>query len=103
MTHRPHRLTKRDANQGDIAAELRKSGFEVLDVSALGGKVLDLLVIGWDLTQNRKVMRMVEVKQPGEASSLTYDEGEMVCRWPGVCFVAETAEDVLMVYGMLVL
>ena len=103
MTHRPHRLTKRDANQAAIAAELRHSGFGVLDVSPLGGKVLDLLVIGWDIAQERKVMRMVEIKQPGEASILTYDEGEMVCRWPGVCFVAVTAEDVLVKYGMLVL
>lgn len=103
MPARPHRNTKRDANQTALAAELRKSGFEVLDVSPLGGKVLDLLVIGWDIAQERKVMRMVEVKMPGEASSLTQGEGVMVWRWPGVCFVAETAEDVLVKYGMLVL
>ncbi len=101
MTHRPHRNTSRDANQGDIAGELRGFMFEVLDVSPLGGRVLDLLVIGYDLNQGRVVMRMVEVKMPGEERSLTYDEGTMVCKWPGVCFVAACAEDVLRVYGRI--
>ena len=101
MTHRPHRNTSRDANQAAIAAELRKSGFEVLDVSPLGGRVLDLLVIGYDLNQGRVVMRMVEVKMPGELCSLTSNEGEMLCTWPDVCILAACAEDVLRVYGRI--
>ena len=63
MTHRPHRFTLRDGNQAIIGGELRRSGFEVLDVSPLGGRVLDLLVIGYDVGQGRVVMRMVEVSQ----------------------------------------
>ena len=101
MTHRPHRITSRDANQGDIAGELRRSGFEVLDVSPLGGRVLDQLVIGYDLNQRRIVMRMVEVKVPGEEDSLTDEEEEMICKWGSVCFVAACAEDVLRVYGRI--
>ena len=101
MTHRPHRNTSRDANQGDIAGELRKSGFEVLDVSPLGGRVLDLLVIGYDVGQGCEVMRMVEVKVPGEEKSLTYDEGTMVYKWPDVCVLVTCAEDVLRVYGRI--
>ena len=101
MTHRPHRMTSRDANQGDIADELRRTGFEVLDVSPLGGKVLDLLVIGYDVGQGREVMRLAEVKVPGEERSLTYDEAEMLCRHPDVCVLAVSAEDVLRVYGRL--
>ena len=101
MTHRPHRNTSRDANQGDIAGELRGFMFEVLDVSPLGGRVLDLLVIGYDLNQGRVVMRMVEVKMPGEERALTDDEAEMLCKWPDVCVLAVTAEDVLRVYGRI--
>ena len=101
MTHRPHRFTLRDGNQAIIAGELRKSGFEVLDVSSLGGRVLDLLVIGYDVGQGREVMRLVEVKVPGEELSLTYDEAEMLCRHPDVCVLAVSAEDVLRVYGRI--
>ena len=101
MTHRPHRNTSRDANQGDIADELRKVDFEVLDMSPLGGRVLDLLVIGYDVGQGCIVMRLVEVKVPGEERSLTYEEGEMLCRYPDVCVLATCAEDVLRVYGRI--
>jgi len=101
VTHRPHRNTSRDTNQADIADELRNAGFEVLDVSPLGGKVLDLLVIGYDVGQGRIVMRMVEVKVPGEESNLTDDEAEMLCKWPDVCVLAAAAEDVLRVYGRI--
>ena len=101
MTHRPHRITSRDANQAAIAAELRRAGFEVLDVSPLGGCVLDLLVIGYDLNQRRIVMRVVEVKVPGEESNLTDDEAEMLCKWPDVCVLVTCAEDVLRVYGRI--
>ena len=83
MTHRPHRMTSRDANQAAIAAELRRTGFEVLDVSPLGGKVLDLLVIGYDVGQGREVMRLVEVKVAG-VQHITYDEAEMLCWHPDV-------------------
>jgi len=101
VTHRPYRNTSRDANQGDIADELRKAGFEVLDVSPLGGRVLDLLVTGYDMGQGREVTRRVEVKVPGEERALTDDEAEMLCRHPDVCVLAVTAEDVLRAYGRI--
>ena len=101
MTHRPHRNTSRDANQGDIADELRGFAFGVVDVSPLGDKMLDLLVIGYDLNQGRIVMRMAEVKVPGEERSLTDDEAEMLCKWPDVCVLVTCAEDVLQVYGRI--
>jgi len=101
VTHRPHRNTNRDANQGDIAAELRAAGFEVLDVSPLGGRVLDLLVTSYDVGQGREVMRMVEVKVPGSGKTFTMDETEMLYLHPDVCILAATAEDVLRVYGRI--
>ena len=101
VTHRPHRFTLRDGNQAIIGGELRRAGFEVLDVSPLGGRVLDLLVIGYDVGQGRVVMRMVEVKVPGEERALTDDEAEMLCKWPDVCVLAVTAGDVLRVYGRI--
>ena len=101
MTHRPHRNTSRDANQAAIADELRKSGFDVLDVSSLGGRVLDLLVIGYDIGQGREVMRLVEVKVPGSGKTFTMDETEMLYLHPDVCVLATCAEDVLRVYGRI--
>ena len=98
MTHRPHRYAVRDENHVQLAADLRACGFTVLDVSAVGGLVLDLLVIGYDERLGCNILRMVEAKRDEDAP-VTLGEKMMLQQFPGVCKKAVVVEDVLRAYG----
>lgn len=64
-----HRRRKTDANQASIVAGLRAIGSCVIDLSASGGGVMDLLVI------YRGRTHLVEVKNPKDAH---YAKGKML-------------------------
>lgn len=94
---RPHYFTKRDANQADIAEDLRRLGFRVVDTSPLGGKVLDLFVCGYKPSIQDWAWLHVEVKT--DEGSLTDGEKAFFEECPQCpAIVAQVTEDVLEWY-----
>ena len=64
MSPRP-RHPKPDANQGEIAADLKQLGFFTQDVSPLARLGFDRLVWGWHGVLNIPLLLAVEIKAPG--------------------------------------
>jgi hypothetical protein len=93
------RNPKTDANQKEIIAALLSLGFEVWDLSKLGGEVLDLHVYGYDGVLGCERWLAVEVKVPG--GTLTDDQQAFISRRPRAAVKAETPEDVLRAFGRL--
>lgn len=91
---RPHWSTRRDANQADIVAALRQLGFCVLDVSPLGGEILDLFVCGYHAVRKRWEWLHVEVKTA--TGELTAGEQAFLDKWPQCpAIVARRLGDIL--------
>jgi len=67
-------------------------------VSAVGGRILDLVVICMN-GEGRLEAKMVEVKVPGEEDDLTDDERYMLECYPGVTVKAIGAIGVLRSFG----
>ncbi len=77
MVRRP-KFAKPDANQQEIVDDCRDRGMVVWNVSAIGGRVLDL-VIWW-----RGLGLPFEVKRPGLEEELTAGETEGIRDLAGV-------------------
>lgn len=91
---RPHRFTRRDENQKQIVADLRQLGFHVLDVSTLGGEVLDLFVAGRHGIRQQWEWLHVEIKT--ERGKLTEGEARFFEQCPDCpAIVARSTEDIL--------
>ena len=94
MVGRPHYFTKRDSNQEQIIQELRALGFYVLDVSALGGQVLDIFVAGRHGVRHRWEWLHVEIKTA--KGKLTEGETRFFEQCPDCpAIVARSTEDIL--------
>ena len=98
---RPQYRTKRDANQADLAADLRALGFLVFDISTLPDARCpgDLLVYGWHGHLERWTWQVFEVKVPG--GELTEAQRGFQRERPGAVPVARRAEDVLEWYSRI--
>ena len=91
---RPHRFARRDENQEQIVAELRRLGFYVMITAPLGGEILDLFVAGWHGVSRRWEWLHVEVKST--QGKLTKGEARFFERCPDCpAIVARTIEDIL--------
>lgn len=91
---RPHRNTRRDANQGDIVQGLQRLGFVVLDVSPICSYA-DILVCGnWRGTMELRWL-LFEIKTP--EGRLSAEQRAAIEQ--GYVFLARSAEDVLRRFG----
>ena len=104
MTNRP-RHPKPDGNQSTIVSELRANGFDVDDVSSLGGTVLDLIVLGYHVLLSRPVMSKWEIKpRDGKLTRLERDYLSVIAEkfGPDVPVrLGRSTEDVLRWYGWI--
>lgn len=67
-----------DSNQVAIAVSLKKAGFKVIDLSAVGGGCPDLLA----LTPNGE-LKLIEVKNPQGKNRLTDSQKNLIeSGWP---------------------
>ena len=78
--------TKPDANQAQIIHELRTMGFEVIDVSRLGGDALDLFVMGFHRQRKQYEWLQVEVKTALDAPFTTGEKAYFAAHWNGSPF-----------------
>lgn len=73
-----HYRHRTDSNQSAIAASLKKAGFKVIDLSAVGGGCPDLLT----LTPNGE-LKLIEVKNPQGRNRLTDSQKDLIeSGWP---------------------
>lgn len=93
---RPHRLTRRDANQAQLVADLRALGYLVEDISAMCAWA-DILVWGYDWNARERRWRALEVKTA--TGKLTRAEQAVQDEWPGAVDVVRTMEEVLAAFG----
>jgi len=97
MAGRP-RHAKPDKNQREIVNQCRELGFVVWNLSNVGGKVADTLMM-----YGGKCIP-VEIKSPGKKNKLTQGEKEGMAECADVdvlWIVAECLEDVLIGFGLL--
>lgn len=85
------RAAKRDGNESDIIAALKRVGVGVQPLSAEG--VPDLLCV----FRNR--LHLIEVKMPGE--KLTPAQEAWHRSWPGPVSVVRSVEEALSVVGLM--
>lgn len=81
-----------DRNQGEIVDALRKAGYSVLVLSAVGKGCPDLLV-GVDRNDGDERNLLLEVKMPGE--KLTPRELRWHAEWKGQKQIVSSAEEAL--------
>lgn len=81
------RAARVDANHAEIVSALRKCGFQVLDLSRVGGGCPDLLVC------RAGKIRLVEVKAP--KGRMTPEQLAFVALWP-VCVVRSVSDVVIL-------
>jgi hypothetical protein len=96
VTPRPHRLTRRDANQAEIVDGLRAMGAFVEDISATCAWG-DILVYWYDLNAQERIWRVFELKTP--TGRLTEAEQAMQDEWPGAVPVARSLAEVAEAFG----
>ena len=84
-----------DANQAEIAADLRRAGCQVKDIHAVGHGIPDLLVAHPQAEGNF----LFEVKTA--RGRLTPDEDRFFDEWPGQAHIIHSAEDALRIMGLL--
>ena len=75
----------RDANHLSIVKDLRKHGYHVIDLAAVGHSVPDIVVADADTTA------LIEIKTPEGWFHL--GQLEFLARWPGVAGFAERLAD----------
>lgn len=91
------RAPRKDANHAEIVAALRKDGVVVIDLSALGDDIPDLLC-------GRSVWKLLEIKDGEKIPSkrrLSRGQAEFhaMCGEHGLpCFVVETVEEALSLF-----
>ena len=78
---------KKDVTHNPIAAEFKRLGYSVLDLSALGRNCPDMLV-----SKSERTTALVEVKSG--YGKLSPGQEKFRNEWPGLVFVARTADDV---------
>jgi VRR-NUC domain len=80
-----HYRHRTDSNQSAIAASLKKAGFKVIDLSAVGGGCPDLLL----LTPSGE-LKLIEVKNPQGRNRLTQCQKDLIeSGWPVVVIRSE--------------
>lgn len=90
---------RRDKNQSDLEAELRRLGFHTIDTSRQGHGFPDMLVLGYNRHTDTTAALMVEVKT--RTGKLTVDEQIFMRELPDGApyIVARSTEDVLAWFG----
>jgi hypothetical protein len=96
VTPRPHRITRRDANQAEIVDGLRASGAFVEDISSTCAWG-DILVYWYDLNAQERIWRVFELKTA--TGRLTEAEQTMQEQWPGAVMVARSLAEVAAAFG----
>ena len=97
MSGRP-KYTKPDKNQPEIIALCEGLGFVVWNLSNMGGKISDTLMM------YRGKCIPVEIKSPGNRDKLTKGEKEGLAECADVdvlWVIAETLGDVLKAFGLI--
>lgn len=96
------RAAKVDENQPEIVKALRDAGCGVLDTSALGRGVPDLLVHPPTFPACRMpvFLEIKDGKKPPSARKLTPDQKEFHAKWKGWIFVVTTVEEALAAVGI---
>jgi hypothetical protein len=84
---------KSDANQPEIVAALRKAGYAVQSLTAVGGGCPDLLVCD-DAVPNPTLL-LFEVKMPG--CDLTPAETKWHSKWPGPVYIVHSIDEALAI------
>ena len=97
MSGRP-KYTKPDKNQPELLQQCRELGFVVWNLSNMGGKISDaLLMYGGQC-------RPVEIKSPGKRDQFTAGEkeGQAECANVDVVWIiAERLSDILVGFGLM--
>lgn len=88
------RYPRKDANHADIVNALRKFGWSVLDLAAMGSGCPDLLI------GRRGKTQLAEIKdgsKPPSARQLTDDQIEFIAGWPDDVLILQSVDDVLAI------
>ncbi len=94
MGHRRGMPRRIDGNHREIVDALRQAGCPVLDLSAVGGGVPDLVVLRRD-----KTITLFEIKMPrGKLNAL---QASWHARWAGHVHVVRTVEEALKLAGAI--
>ena len=88
-----HRM---DGNHGEIVAALCAAGCAVLDLSAVGDGMPDILV------HHRGKLFLIEIKNKATRGKLNKRQQAFVDEWPAPVYVAYTAEQALAIVGAFI-
>jgi len=91
------RRARKDENQNPIVAALNDLYVSVVDLSAVGCGLTDLLI------GHRGVNYLIEIKNPNQPKSkrkLTKDQVEFHATWRGQKAVVESVDEILQIIGV---
>lgn len=94
------RAAKVDANHGEIRDALRQAGCGVVDLSAVGNGVPDLLVHAPAFPFTTYLLEVKDSRKAPSARSLTTAQEEFHGRWRGPVRVVTTVEEALKAVGL---
>lgn len=96
------RAAKVDANHGEIVRALRQAGCGVVDLSAVGNGVPDLLVHPPTFPDCRMavLMEIKDGKKPPSHRKLTEEQARFHAQWKGWIHVVRTVDEALDAVGV---
>jgi hypothetical protein len=90
------RAAKVDANHAEVVKALRDAGCGVLDLSAVGAGVPDLLVHSPTYPYRYTLMEIKDGAKPPSATQLTAAQMRFHAQWRGALTVVRNVEQALM-------
>jgi hypothetical protein len=93
MVHIPRRKQKRDGNEKEIIAALKKAGASVMQISELD------LIVGYKRKSDGERANVIfEVKMPKEKPDK--DQQEFIDSWQGAVYVVRSVEQALEIISL---
>lgn len=93
MGHVPQRKQKRDGNEKEIIAALKKAGASVMQITELD------LVVGFQRKSDGMRMNVIfEVKMPGKKPD--EDQQKYIDNWQGAVYVVRSVEQALEIISL---
>jgi hypothetical protein len=90
---------RKDANQNPIVRELMQAGYSVIDLSAVGDGLPDILVGGIDRRDGTRKAWPMEIKT--EKGKLNPLQEEWHAAWRGPVHIVRTPTEALAVVGVI--